>query len=235
MINQSHASEVRIVTGELGAYEKRKTLKDVITDCIAALRDFHEDAWSGDSFEECFRKTSEAIENQLLDSETMSEEWTAYAVGQDPDPFSTPFKHSLIYSLLAQRASVDGKPDVAWPLVSKASRLLGLAEGAYSRSEPSASEVRRQMAKKGGSTKNEKHVGRVKKEAIRLLIDRRPPEGWDDTKAAVEAIEKDLTSFVKDNKIALVEFNLKKNIGKWINGDPLVSAAFKGEIVSIND
>lgn len=66
-------------------------------------------------------------------------------------------------------------------------------------------------------------------EAARLLVAKRPPQGWPNPTAAAKAIIDDLMAFIHAGRIPVITGdNLVRTIARWIRHRPSVTAAFKG-------
>ena len=59
----------------------------------------------------------------------------------------------------------------------------------------------------------------AKDQALLLISQRRPSDGWDDLTHAAESIEEELGAFIKSNKISLTKKRIVSNLRQWSKED----------------
>lgn len=71
----------------------------------------------------------------------------------------------------------------------------------------------------------EKHSNIVKKEAIKLITENKPEDGWESKQETIDAIEDSMAKFLKDNKVPVfTPTNIASRLRIWLTKDKVLSA-----------
>ncbi|MBK1889292.1 hypothetical protein Undi14_04550 [Undibacterium sp. 14-3-2] len=144
------------------------------------------------------------------------------------DPCYTPLLLWMIFTILIEHVMLSDKREDAWPMLCLARYYAGDARTYfYLKNSQVFDGNRRESASRGGKARSEQHSGRAKKQAIILVKELRPQQGWSSEHTAIKRIVGDLKQFCIDRKIKLKPEGLQNNLKRWLKNDEDFRYEFK--------
>ncbi|MFA6921975.1 MAG: hypothetical protein WC216_09050 [Gallionella sp.] len=204
--------EVEILTGEFGERIGQLSLADAISQNHTRLENSFNRLYPDKSYDDCKQEVVDKIDEEQTAYELDIKLRMNYLARHGPNYRSIPFLLSIAYCIESQRAFEKGNTEEAWAFIPYAESFAEMAE------EDFILEAERldSVARAGGQGRAAKFKP-AKDEAIRLLKENRPEDGWkNDINYAIKLIEDDLCCFIEKEKIDLNWGELNKTLKRWL-------------------
>ena len=137
-------------------------------------------------------------------------------------------RYACLYLELARAAEAHKDRERAWAFTNYASLMVGeIIEKSAAVLDAMEADKRSDKNSKNAQGRN-KSILLVKREAARLLEEKRPEDGWRTKVKAVYHLEDPLAEFIERNNIpALKITNIEKWLTAWLREDVLVNQAWE--------
>ncbi|MDO9178188.1 MAG: hypothetical protein Q7U16_07655 [Agitococcus sp.] len=157
--------------------------------------------------------TSE-VESGQVDDDYILFAQTDYLFNQNVKTIRKLILVSCTYAHLANIAYEQGHKEKAWSLLTQAFYYQGICSGYPGENSYLSPNKRREVAKSGGIARAKKY-NLIKEEALRLLQEKTPQEGWPKKQKAIDTIRQGVLDYIegmKDRNITLSS----ANIDEWL-------------------
>lgn len=184
-----------------------------------SLRASYELIFKDAEFEEYMQSMREKIESGDLNQERLNDELITYLASAPLSPHY-PFLRAAVLTELTQQALTrkDYAAFIALALQASAS-VEGASVHAQFNSMLDIPTALRRRATQAGGAARAATFQLAKGQALLLISQRRPNDGWDDLTHAAESIEEELGEFIKSNKISLTKKRIVSNLRQWSRED----------------
>ncbi|WP_448654060.1 hypothetical protein ACSHWC_14435 [Pseudomonas fluorescens] len=137
-------------------------------------------------------------------------------------------QYACLYIELARAAEAGNEHIRAWAFNNHASLMVGeILEKSVAIQSRTETKKRSKQNSENGQGRN-KSTLLLRKEAARLLVEKRPEAGWPSKVKAVTDLEALLTEFIEKNNILSPRIsNIERWLTAWLRGDELVNPAWE--------
>jgi len=184
-----------------------------------SLRASYELIFEDTEFDEYMQSIRVNIESGDLDQERLNDELINYLASTPLSPHY-PFLRAAVLTDLTLQALARKDYEAFIALALQASAYV---EGAAVHAQFNAlldipAALRRRTTQAAAAARSETFQ-LAKDQALLLISQRRPSDGWDDLTHAAESIEEELGAFIKSNKISLTKKRIVSNLRQWAKED----------------
>ncbi|WP_081001281.1 hypothetical protein [Pseudomonas chlororaphis] len=171
-----------------------------------------------------------AVTNDLALQAELELTWDG-EINEYDEETNTTLKHAqyaCLYIELARAAEAGNEHVRAWAFNNHASLMVGeILEKTVAIQSRTETKKRSKQNSENGQGRN-KSTLLLRKEAARLLMEKRPEAGWPTKVKAVTDLEEPLTEFIEKNKILSPRIsNIERWLTAWLREDELVNPAWE--------